>query len=190
MNDMSVVSVCLSQGLEKRLSCCYSTNFSLFRCCYCYYWNPARKQRPVAPRLVAGAPAAAPSSESSGSDVSAPASVPGSRRPSVSNKEPEEQEEKPLTEAASPVHAEEESLVESDIEVNNSPVSQVIKIKSEMVPKEVTPEQNITERLPQSDSEIESNNAEEATSTTNNDHDPAIEAKSKKNYENVMDIDS
>ncbi|KAG8222851.1 hypothetical protein J437_LFUL007559 [Ladona fulva] len=22
-----------------------------FRCCYCYYWNPARKQRPQAPRL-------------------------------------------------------------------------------------------------------------------------------------------
>lgn len=161
-----------------------------FRCCYCYYWNPARKQRPVAPRLVAGAPAAAPSSESSGSDVSAPASVPGSRRPSVSNTEPEEQEEKPLTEAASPVHAEEESLVESEMEVNNSPVSQEIKIKSEMVPKEVTPEQNNTERLPQSDNEIESNNAEEATSTTNNDDDPAIEAKSEKNYENVTDIDS
>ena len=24
-----------------------------YRCCYCYYWNPARKQRPVAPRLMA-----------------------------------------------------------------------------------------------------------------------------------------
>jgi len=22
-----------------------------YRCCYCHYWNPARKQRPVAPRL-------------------------------------------------------------------------------------------------------------------------------------------
>ena len=22
------------------------------RCCYCYYWNPARKQRPVAPRWL------------------------------------------------------------------------------------------------------------------------------------------
>lgn len=22
-----------------------------YRCCYCYYWNPARRQRPVAPRL-------------------------------------------------------------------------------------------------------------------------------------------
>ena len=25
--------------------------FLAFRCCYCYYWNPARKQRPVAPKL-------------------------------------------------------------------------------------------------------------------------------------------
>ena len=22
-----------------------------YRCCYCYYWNPARKERPVAPKL-------------------------------------------------------------------------------------------------------------------------------------------
>lgn len=22
-----------------------------YRCCYCFYWNPAKKQRPVAPRL-------------------------------------------------------------------------------------------------------------------------------------------
>lgn len=25
--------------------------FSAFRCCYCYYVNPARKQRPTAPKL-------------------------------------------------------------------------------------------------------------------------------------------
>lgn len=25
--------------------------FTAFRCCYCHYWNPARKQRPTAPRL-------------------------------------------------------------------------------------------------------------------------------------------
>ena len=25
--------------------------FSAFRCAYCFYWNPARKQRPFAPRL-------------------------------------------------------------------------------------------------------------------------------------------
>ena len=27
-----------------------TTRTLFFRCCYCYYWNPARKQRPVAPR--------------------------------------------------------------------------------------------------------------------------------------------
>merc|ERR1712141_233642 len=24
-----------------------------YRCCYCFYWNPARKQKPIAPRLQA-----------------------------------------------------------------------------------------------------------------------------------------
>ena len=43
-----------------------------YRCCYCYYWNPARKQRPVAPRLTAAAErpvAASNTSESSGAEV-------------------------------------------------------------------------------------------------------------------------
>eukprot|EP00092_Neocalanus_flemingeri_P013660 GFUD01014733.1.p1 GENE.GFUD01014733.1~~GFUD01014733.1.p1 ORF type:complete len:444 (+),score=180.39 GFUD01014733.1:71-1402(+) len=50
-----------------------------YRCCYCYYWNPARKQRPVAPRLPdqASLPSA---SDSSGSDVSAASSAVQSRR--------------------------------------------------------------------------------------------------------------
>ena len=26
-------------------------DYMAYRCCYCFYWNPARKQRPVAPRL-------------------------------------------------------------------------------------------------------------------------------------------
>merc|ERR1712080_601043 len=29
--------------------------FIAYRCCYCHYWNPARKQRPTAPRLEASA---------------------------------------------------------------------------------------------------------------------------------------
>merc|ERR1712029_648737 len=41
-----------------------------YRCCYCYYWNPARKQRPVAPRLPEqSAVSTAASDSSSGSDV-------------------------------------------------------------------------------------------------------------------------
>jgi len=35
-----------------------------FRCCYCFYWNPARKQRPTAPRLPAGPPASAATASS------------------------------------------------------------------------------------------------------------------------------
>ena len=29
--------------------------FIAYRCCYCHYWNPARKQKPTAPRLEASA---------------------------------------------------------------------------------------------------------------------------------------
>jgi len=55
-----------------------------FRCCYCYYWNPARKQRPVAPRLTPAAERPAQTlSDSSGSDISAPSSTTGSRRGSA-----------------------------------------------------------------------------------------------------------
>ena len=54
------------------------------RCCYCYYWNPARKQRPVAPRLPEqSAVSTAASDSSSGSDISAPPSTNQSRRSSV-----------------------------------------------------------------------------------------------------------
>jgi len=41
-----------------------------YRCCYCYYWNPARKQRPVAPRLPDPTMSAAMSSAVSSSDSS------------------------------------------------------------------------------------------------------------------------
>merc|ERR1719278_624500 len=61
-----------------------------FRCCYCYYWNPARKQRPVAPRLPAAAAAASASDSSSGSDMSAPPSAEQSRRASVVEGESED----------------------------------------------------------------------------------------------------
>jgi len=54
-----------------------------YRCCYCYYWNPARKQRPVAPRLPDASTAASASDSSSGSDTSAAPSAQQSRRGSV-----------------------------------------------------------------------------------------------------------
>jgi len=58
-----------------------------FRCCYCYYWNPARKQRPVAPRLAAAAEKPTGSSNNSESSSGSDESSPSSRRPSVSKKE-------------------------------------------------------------------------------------------------------
>lgn len=56
-----------------------------FRCCYCFYWNPARKQRPTAPRLPAGpsplsaaatAAATASSTESTDDESSSAAAKP------------------------------------------------------------------------------------------------------------------
>lgn len=57
-----------------------------YRCCYCYYWNPARKQRPVAPRLPDPTMSAAMSSavsSSESSDQSGTESQTQSRRSSV-----------------------------------------------------------------------------------------------------------
>merc|ERR1711913_203019 len=42
--------------------------FIAYRCCYCHYWNPARKQRPTAPRLEASALKQQISTESSSSE--------------------------------------------------------------------------------------------------------------------------
>lgn len=39
-----------------------------YRCCYCHYWNPARKQRPTAPKLEASTLRPQVSTESSSSD--------------------------------------------------------------------------------------------------------------------------
>jgi hypothetical protein len=39
-----------------------------FRCCYCHYWNPAKKQRPTAPKLEATTLRQQPPTESSSSD--------------------------------------------------------------------------------------------------------------------------
>merc|ERR1712141_628291 len=36
-----------------------------YRCCYCHYWNPARKQRPTAPKLEATRPQVSTESSSS-----------------------------------------------------------------------------------------------------------------------------
>jgi len=69
-----------------------------YRCCYCYYWNPARKQRPVAPRLPDPSvqPMTRESSSSEESDRSTPSSSAPSRRASIDNEIPEVEKDKPL----------------------------------------------------------------------------------------------
>jgi len=54
-----------------------------YRCCYCYYWNPARKQRPVAPKLPDQSQISAVDTSGSESEESLPASVTPSRRGSL-----------------------------------------------------------------------------------------------------------
>jgi len=56
--------------------------FVAYRCCYCYYWNPARKQRPVAPKLP-DQPSLLAAANSSGSNVSSAASAVQSSKGSV-----------------------------------------------------------------------------------------------------------
>ncbi|XP_046403353.1 endoplasmic reticulum junction formation protein lunapark-B isoform X2 [Ischnura elegans] len=41
-----------------------------FRCCYCYHWNPARKQRPHAPRLPTLPPPGSPSARNKDAEES------------------------------------------------------------------------------------------------------------------------
>jgi len=87
-----------------------------YRCCYCYYWNPARKQRPVAPRLpdAATAAASAASESSSGSDMSAPASAQQSRRGSV-GEDPAENTESVLCNQVESITAAGHTETESDL---------------------------------------------------------------------------
>ncbi len=54
---------------------CY---FSAYRCCYCYFWNPARKQRPVAPKLQVASPRRKRSDSSSSSSSESNAATPSS----------------------------------------------------------------------------------------------------------------
>jgi len=153
-----------------------------FRCCYCYYWNPARKQRPVAPRLTAAAERPLPatnSSDSSGSDVSAPNSVPGSRRGSVGSIQKLENKESPVDE--------EKVSEKGDFEM-------IEKVDTET--KEGSTDNNDTETIA-SPSHIESEKIEE--SNPNSDNETTNEIPINKdineitnnidNNENVMETD-
>jgi len=93
-----------------------------YRCCYCFYWNPARKQRPVAPRLPE-ASTFATSGDSSSSEDSRHSSVANSRRGSLSetagdNSQVDKEEPKKLSEAdlehTDPVLAEDGNLIPNE----------------------------------------------------------------------------
>ena len=151
----------------------------------------------MAPRLVAAAEKTAASSESSGSDVSAPNSVPGSRRASESKTELKHEEVKAISDSTS--QADDESPEESELKTNISPEPEQAESKSDEVTTE-QPEESKTEELSNSDNEVESNNevcdsgfehvkvTEVATPT--GDVQSTVDTKSKDNNENQMDIDS
>ena len=187
-------------GVFKYEDRCLQQFYLLPRCCYCYYWNPARKQRPVAPRLVAAAEKPAPSSESSGSDESAPNSVPGSRRASESKTELKHEEVKAIGDSA--FQAGDESPEESEKKANVSPEPEQGETKSE-IEEEVSTEhqeETKTEEPSQSDNETESNTevgdsgfehiklSEEVVTTS--DSQSKLNTDSKDSNENQMDIDS
>jgi len=94
-----------------------------YRCCYCYYWNPARKQRPVAPRLP-DQTSLTSATDSSGSDVSAASSAAQSRRGSVVRAGVDkvgevEEEDKVAGEALNDPTDDETGVDSSDIEIVN-----------------------------------------------------------------------
>jgi len=161
-----------------------------FRCCYCYYWNPARKQRPVAPRLTPAAERPIPatnSSDSSGSDVSAPNSVPGSRRGSVGSISKIENKESPVEETAIEKETpDDEAVTEKVLPVDEEKVSE--KGDFEMIEKVET-------EFKEESNDI--NNTESIPTLLTNDHTNIDEIKSnsdgeainKDNSENLMDTD-
>merc|ERR1712029_767800 len=161
-----------------------------FRCCYCYYWNPARKQRPVAPRLTPAAERPIPatnSSDSSGSDVSAPNSVPGSRRGSVGSISKIENKESPVEETAIEKETpDDEAVTEKVLPADEEKVSE--KGDFEMIEKVET-------EFKEESNDI--NNTESIPTLLTNDHTNIDEIKSnsdgeainKDNNENLMDTD-
>jgi len=160
-----------------------------FRCCYCYYWNPARKQRPVAPRLTAAAERPVPasnSSESSGSDVSAPQSAAGSRRGSISKVV----EEKVIEHEDKVVQNEEleSEVIDGDEgSDNNTKDTETKEATSESllgksVEAIVNPEESVAENV----------ETDQVTTEVESDKNTAdeINIKTKDTNENVMEVDS
>ena len=163
---------------------------NIVRCCYCYYWNPARKQRPVAPRLTAAAERPMPasnSSESSGSDVSAPQSQAGSRRGSVSRMEEQkvlEHQEKTIQDDGTEdkmnnVDEGSDDLNAKDTETKVETPNHVIE---EILEQKLNTEESVTENV------VSDTNTTEIESDNNTTED--INIKSKDTNVNVMEVDS
>ena len=164
----------------------------------------------MAPRLAAAAEKPAPSSESSGSDVSAPNSVPGSRRASESKTEIKHEEVRAIGDSASQVSVKDETEEESEEKTSVTAEPEQAEKKSEDVTTE-QPEETPTEELSNSENEVESNNeavesgfehikaieisntaGDKQSSTDINigDIQSTLDKESKDSNENQMDVDS
>ena len=187
------------------------------RCCYCYYWNPARKQRPVAPRLTPAAerPAVLSASDSSGqlekdwtclakphfnprysgSDISAPNSAPASRRESVSERAPAE--EKPvettgqMEEENQVVEEREENQAESNLEVQSEEVTTNSSVPDqEQVNEEPTVTEEIKEEVSETEVEEREKENNEEINTVEKTKEEKLETEANSNCDNEMDVDS
>ena len=164
----------------------------------------------MAPRLVASSEKPAPSSESSGSDVSAPNSVPGSRRASESKTEIKYEEVRATGDSISQASAKDETEEESEEKTSVTAEPEQTETKSEDVTTEQA-EATRTGELLNSENEAESNNEavesgfehikateisntvsdQQSTTDTNiGDIQSTTDKESRDSNENQMDIDS
>jgi len=135
-----------------------------FRCCYCYYWNPARKQRPVAPRLPdAAAAAASISDSSSGSDMSAPPSAIQSRRASVVEVESEDASADSVITDANLVKQALEPAEEGGLSQSEAHLASDIEVINK---DEVEEESDIRSEITEEETKTVSSQNEETTETT------------------------
>jgi len=156
-----------------------------YRCCYCYYWNPARKQRPVAPRLpdAATASASAASESSSGSDMSAPASAQQSRRSSVMEDPAENTEPVPYNQVESITADHTET--ESDLADHAS----MPDLATSSATEEVGVESSDIEMISKEDAEEVRSEINRETNTISCNENTTEKEESDKIDTNHMDID-
>jgi len=157
-----------------------------YRCCYCYYWNPARKQRPVAPRLpdAATAAASAASESSSGSDMSAPASAQQSRRGSVGDN-PAENTESVLCNQVESITAADHKETESD----HADHASMPDLANSSEAEEVGVESSDIEMISKEDVEEVRSEINRETNTIQSNETTTEKEESDKTDTNNMDID-